>query len=95
MEAVQVIALLMSAGFGAILLELIKRLFDLMSNRDGKRRSEVDKAWGHRDEEARKRRLAEEHAYVMRRIALEAPCVPKSSIPPFPSYGHGGTDNSK
>lgn len=79
-------ALLLSAGGGAILLELAKRALDGLSGRGRRRRDEVDRAWQRADSEAVKRRLAEEYASRMMRHLISAPCVETSEIEPFPTY---------
>lgn len=79
------IALLMSAGGGAIILELVKRGLDRISGRGRKRRDEVDRAWQRADREASKRRRIEEHASLLRRRLIAAPCVDEATIPDFPT----------
>lgn len=86
MDGAQIVSLLIALGAGGILLELVKRLFDSFSGRGKKRRDEVDRAWGARDEEARKRRISEEHASLIRRLLIEAPCVDNTTVPPYPNY---------
>lgn len=86
MDGAQVVSLLIALGAGGILLELVKRIADSFSGRGKKRRDEVDRAWGARDEEARKRRISEEHASHVRRLLIEAPCVDNSAVPPYPNY---------
>ncbi|WP_067198954.1 hypothetical protein [Microbacterium sp. XT11] len=79
-------AVLLSAGGGAILLELTKRVLDAASGRGRKRRDEVDRAWQRADREAAKRRRIEEHASLLRRLLIAAPCVDSSEIPEYPTY---------
>lgn len=86
MDGSQIVSLLIALGAGGILLELIKRLVDALSGRGRKRRDEVNRAWDHADEEARKRRISEEHASQVRRLLIEAPCVDNNDIPPYPNY---------
>lgn len=78
------ISLLLSAGGGAILLELTKRALDALSGRGRKRRDEVDRAWQRADREASRRRRLEEHASLLRRHLLAAPCVDSDTIPAYP-----------
>lgn len=80
------VALLLSAGGGAILLELTKRTLDAMSGRGRKRRDEVDRAWQRADREASKRRRLEEHSSLLRRLLIAAPCVDSSEIPEYPTF---------
>lgn len=86
MDGAQIVSLLIALGIGGILLELVKRGVDALSGRGKKRRNEVDTAWSARDEEARKRRIAEEHTSLIRRMLIEAPCVDNSTVPPYPNY---------
>lgn len=86
MDVPQIVSLLAALGAGGILLELTKRLVDSFSGRGKQRRDEVDRAWSARDDEARKRRISEEHASSIRRMLIEAPCVENSTVPPYPSY---------
>lgn len=86
MDGAQIVSLLIALGAGGILLELVKRAFDTFSGRGKKRRDEVDRAWSARDEEARKRRISEEHASLIRRLLIEAPCVDNTTVPPYPNY---------
>ena len=48
------------------------------------RRTELEKAWDAADEQARRRRVAEEHAARLKRLLIAAPCVDDSLIPPDP-----------
>lgn len=86
MDGAQIVSILIALGAGGILLELTKRIVDTFSGRGKKRRDEVDRAWSARDEEARKRRISEEHASFIRRLLIEAPCVENSTVPPYPTY---------
>lgn len=86
MDGALIVSYLLALGVGGILLELVKRLFDSFSGRGKKRRDEVDRAWGARDEEARKRRISEEHASLIRRLLIEAPCVDHTKVPLYPNY---------
>lgn len=79
------VALLLSAGGGAILLELTKRALDALSGQGRKRRDEVDRAWQRADREASKRRRVEEHASLLRRLLLAAPCVDSDTLPAYPT----------
>lgn len=81
-----VASLLAAMGVGGILTELTKRVLDKMSGRGRNRRDEVQRAWGHADREAMKRRIAEEYASRQTRRLIEAPCVETTSIEPFPTY---------
>lgn len=93
MTAETVAALMLGLGVGGILLELMKRTWDAISGRGKVRRDEIARAWEqadeqrrNRDEEATRRRIAEEHASQLRRLALEAPCIPNEDIPQYPAY---------
>ena len=78
-------AILGAGGFPA-LLAFGKQLVGIFTGRSRRKRDEVDEAYRERDREASKRRVIEEHASAVRRIAIEAPCVPTESIPPWPAY---------
>jgi len=80
------VALLLSAGGGAIILELAKRALDALSGRGRRRRDEVDRAWQRADREASKRRRIEEHASLLRRQLIAAPCVDSATIPEYPTF---------
>ncbi|KAA9133769.1 hypothetical protein [Microbacterium caowuchunii] len=41
------------------------------------------------DQEALRRRVAQEHASHLRRLLYEAPCVDVTTIPPWPAYPDG------
>lgn len=79
-------SLIAAAGGGAILLELVKRALDKLSGQGRRRRDEVEKAWARVDTEASKRRRIEEHASLVRRMLIGAPCIDSTSIPDWPSY---------
>lgn len=75
-----------TAGSGGVLLsQLVPWLWRTITNREKQRRSDADKAWAQRDEQARRRRIMEEHAHVLRRVLIEAPCVARADIPPWPT----------
>ena len=93
MTAADIAALLVAGGVGAVVLELTKRIWDAISGRGKVRRDEIARAWAQadeqrqkRDDEATRRRIAEEHASQLRRLALEAPCIPNEDIPQYPTY---------
>lgn len=74
-------------GIGALLAQFLPWLWRFVTNREGKRRSDADKAWADRDDQARRRRVIEEHAHELRRILIDAPCVERADIPSWPSRG--------
>lgn len=76
---------LLSAGGGAILLELTKRILDAASGRGRRRRDEVDRAWQRVDREASTRRRWQEHGSLLRRMLIAAPCVDTNTIPDPPT----------
>ncbi|WP_119697054.1 hypothetical protein [Microbacterium halotolerans] len=87
MELAAIISSLLGAGgIGAILIKLVERGLDKMSNRGNKRRDEVDRAWRRVDREASRRRKVEEHASHLTRLLIAAPCVDPTTIPKFPPY---------
>lgn len=81
-----VASVIAALGIGGILSELVKRAIDALTGRGKKRRDEVQRAWGHADREAMKRRIAEEYASRQTRRLIEAPCVDTTSIEQFPTY---------
>ena len=68
-------------GLNAVIPKLWRKL------RGQERRDDLAKAWADRDEQARRRRVIEEHAHELRRVLIEAPCVDRRTIPPWPSRG--------
>lgn len=80
-----VVTIVVAALGGSFLTEVFRWIVGRFRGRIEKR-SEVERAWDRADEEARKRRLLEEHNSELRRILYAAPCVDSSTIPPFPSY---------
>lgn len=56
---------------------------------DAERRTELRRAWAAADEEARRRRIAEEYASRLVRMLTDAECVAPADIPAFPSYKTG------
>lgn len=84
-----VAAVITAMGGGAILLELVKRVLDRLSGRGRKRRDEVERAWARADSEAARRRRSDEHASLLRRMLLGAPCVDAASIPEWPGADRG------
>lgn len=102
----QMVALVLSAGGGAIVLKVIEHLPALFNGKARAARSDVDRALAERDKaqteaeaakqerahsehardaERKIRRIIEEHASVLRRRLIEAPCVDEATIPPYPS----------
>ena len=86
-------ALATTLGVGTILPAAARRLFQLLTGRAAKVRSEVDKAWedvekARRQTEkyARRTRKVEEFASLLRRRLIAADCVDESTIPPWPEY---------
>lgn len=84
--------LILAAGGGIGLEKLASFLLGLITGRNGRRRDEVARAWMQADQERMRasradvrRRKAEEHASLVRRMLIEAPCVPTDSIPPWPA----------
>ncbi|WP_371031285.1 hypothetical protein [Pseudoclavibacter sp. JSM 162008] len=80
------VAAILGGGGLAGVLAFGKQLLGIFTGRSRRKRDEVDEAWKERDKEAAKRRQIEEHASAVRRIAIEAPCIPAESIPPWPAY---------
>jgi hypothetical protein len=82
----EIAALITALGIGGILAKLADRIWGALTGRAKERRSEVDRAWARADDEARKRRVIEEHASRLTRRLIEAPCVDDKTIEPFPTY---------
>lgn len=80
---VAIVIAALTGGFARDILTWTKTLF---RPRSALRRTELETAWSRADEEARKRRIVEEHASHLRRALIEAPCVDRASIEPFPTY---------
>lgn len=78
------IALITGLGGGPLILAVVRAVWRATTGREGRRRSEVDRAWQERDREATKRRRLEEFASLLRRRLLEAPCVDDSTVPTWP-----------
>lgn len=85
MEASHVVAIVIALISGTFLRDLA-RWVRSWGNGANERRSELRRAWDASDEEARKRRLVEEHASHLRRLLVAAPCVEPHTIPPYPKY---------
>lgn len=89
LDTAQWVALGIAALTGGFAREIgvgARAVFGKLTGRATERRSELRRAWDTADEEARKRRIAEEHASHVRRILIEAPCVDNTDVPPYPSY---------
>lgn len=86
MTALEIAAVLTALGAGGILLKLAERIWDALHGRGKARRDEVQLAWEHADDEARKRRIVEEYASRQVRRQIEAPCIDDRTIEPFPTY---------
>lgn len=95
------IALLLTAvGATAIVPKMAAALWKAATGRASRQRREIDRvrrlvevanaraaaAEVRADDEAYKRRISQEHASLIRRLLLEAPCVDPTSIPPHPTY---------
>lgn len=78
------VAIAVAALTGGLARDLFAWLRSAFKKAD--RRSELERAWDSRDAEARKRRQVEEHASLLTRMLIAAPCVDQSTIPPFPQY---------
>lgn len=73
------------AGIGSpLLLEAFKTFREWLSGREGKKRTELEKAWSAFDSERKRRRVIEEHAGLLRRRLIEAPCIDAAEIPEWP-----------
>ncbi|MDQ1122236.1 hypothetical protein [Microbacterium trichothecenolyticum] len=80
-------ALLLTAVGGTVLVpKIAAALWGALTGRAGRQRREIDRVRRDVDEEAYRRRLAEEHASACRRVLLEAPCVDPADIPAWPTY---------
>lgn len=81
------IALVLSAAGGAVFVpKVLAALWRAVTGAPRRQRREIERVRQEKDDEAHNRRLAEEHASHLRRIALEASCIPVESIPPRPTY---------
>ncbi|WP_157005700.1 hypothetical protein [Microbacterium trichothecenolyticum] len=86
-ESVRTIAAVLSAvGATVIVPKLASALWKAVTGRPARQRREIDRVRSVADDEAYKRRLAEEHASHLRRLAYEAPCIRVEDIPPWPTY---------
>lgn len=92
-ETGQWVALAVAALTGGFARDIIGWVRSLFRGRP-QRRGEMERAWEKADEESRRRRLAEEHASHLRRLLLEAPCIPSHEVPPFPSYSQARRNDS-
>ena len=84
-DTAQWVAIVVAALTGGFVRDIFTWVRGLFKGRTH-RRSELDRAWDKADDEARKRRIVEEHASHVRRLLYEAPCVENGTVPPFPSY---------
>jgi hypothetical protein len=92
-EITQVAQILALLGVGGILKGVVDRILAARGGRGKARRDEVTRAWDEAntarqqaDEDARRRRIAEEFSSRLTRRLIEAPCVDDSTIEPFPNY---------
>lgn len=88
-DTAQWVAIIIALLTGSFFREVgggIRAVFGKVTGRATERRSELTRAWDTADDEARKRRIAEEHASHVRRILIEAPCVDNNQVPPYPTY---------
>lgn len=99
MDQAQVItAVLSSSVLGGVLVKLLDWARDARAGHMQKRRAEVDKAIAERDEARRERdaaraevawyvrwvRILEEHAAIVRRKFIDAPCTEVDDLDPYP-----------
>lgn len=68
-------------GAGAILLKLTEAIIERFTGKQGREQT----AWGQRDAEAKKRRLLEEYAHLLRRDLIDAG-YDADELPPWPRY---------
>lgn len=80
-----VVTLLSSAGGVAIGLELTKALIGWVHNRRPREQAENDRLRRERDEADMQRRIAMEHAYEVRQIAIKYG-APVADLPTPPSF---------
>ena len=87
MSLQDIAALAGGLGLGSVLTTLIPLIWRRLTGKEARRRSDAEKAWEQRDEQARRRRIVEEHAHVLRRKLIEADCIEPKDIPPWPYRG--------
>lgn len=85
-----IVAISVAILTGAVGQSLVKLLIDTFTGREGKKRTELDRAWRERDKAHKRRRVAEEYAHILRKKLIEAPCVDEDEIPPWPVTGDTG-----
>lgn len=81
MDSGTVIGLLTALGGGAILTKLVEALIGWIGGKPAREQS----VWDRYDNEAKKRRMAEEHAAVLRRLYIEGGLDP-AKLPAWPVY---------
>jgi len=87
MDIARDLALLLTAIGGTVLVpKIAAALWGALTGRAGRQRREIDRVRLQADDEAHRRRMAQEHASACRRLLLEAPCVDPADIPPWPTY---------
>lgn len=93
MDIRDVALLLTAVGATAIVPKMLSALWRALTGRATRQRREIDRvradaaaAYERADEEAYQRRITQEHASLIRRLLLEAPCVDPATIPPYPYY---------
>lgn len=86
------VPVIVAAVSSPLLVKGVEMFTSWVTRREGKKRTDLDRAWSARDREARKRRIVEEHAHSLRRMLIEAPCIEFSDIPPWPTSGTGPVD---
>lgn len=90
-QAQLITAVLSSSVLGGVLVKLLDWARDARAGHMQKRRAEVDKAIAERDEARRDRdwyirwaRILEEHAAIVRRKFIDAPCTEVDDLDPYP-----------
>lgn len=99
MSADQIVAIIIALATGGVLTKLVDWARDARAGHMQKRRAEVDKAITERDEARRERdaaraevawyirwvRILEEHAAIVRRKFIDAPCTDIDDLDPYPA----------
>ncbi len=86
MEIRDLALLLTAVGATAIGPKIAAALWRALTGRASRQRREIDRVRALADDEAYRRRIAQEHASQCRRLLFEAPCVDPATVPPFPTY---------
>lgn len=98
MSAEQIVAIIIALATGGVLTKLVDWARDARAGHMQNRRAEVDKAIAERDEARRERdaarvevawyvrwtRILEEHAAIVRRKFIDAPCTEVDDLDPYP-----------